>query len=463
VGCPFVVRIWATNQDDKNLYMMLDYCSGGELEYQLVAQPGRKIPEEAAKFYCAEIALALEQMHNKHNIVHRDLKPENVLLDGQGHVALIDFNIGERCDSNLFVANPKGHHVGTLPYTSPELLRGLDHSHLVDWWSLGIMLYEMTHGVVPFRQKSSEKKEKLTASVQVKLIEATNIQTITNGSEAFKEVVRNLLAVKPTERWCFTQLKASKWLCDIDWDVVRNKGLKPPIIPVKDKVNFNQDLQMEESLGMTKTKDRGVLPEEQHHFQSWDWVDRNQDLPTKYQYIEKKSKKKGKHHHLKAHAHSPTGNSDHPSNPVTHSPSPVASPVISNCPSEEDRRDSKDHKDSHKDKDHKDKDHKDKDKGDRDNKGEKDHHKEKQSDGHSTHRDKGTTIRDSGHHHHKGDHTPKDGQLSPKGDHKSEKSGDKSPPGSGGPSSRRTSEAGGHGRKHQKGSGKPTEAQKTSS
>jgi len=160
-GCPFVVKCFASCQDEKFLYMLLEFCSGGELEYHF--QNAGKFNEEVVRCYIAQMTLGLESMHKNYKIVHRDLKPENVLLDENGYCAIIDFNMATKCDENLHIANPNHFVVGTLPYIAPELLSGKDHSHKVDWWSLGVMAYEFFHGRRPFSltrvEGDSDKKK----------------------------------------------------------------------------------------------------------------------------------------------------------------------------------------------------------------------------------------------------------------------------------------------------------------
>lgn len=267
---------------------MLDFCSGGELQYHLAAQPGKKIKEGAAKFYCAELVVCLIAMHNKYHVVHRDLKPENVLLEPSGHIALIDFNIATKCDDKLQIPNPDGHHIGTLPYMAPELLKGENHSAAVDWWGLGIILYEMTHGEFPHTLQAGEKR---THETQLKSINNVKLSAVCRGSKPLLELLQGLLAIDPKDRWNEEQVKKSAWLADIDWDAVEKKKMKPPIIPSSEKVNFNHDLQMEESLGVTKVKDKALSATEQEKYTGWDWVNPDQELDPSLVYVDKKTKK----------------------------------------------------------------------------------------------------------------------------------------------------------------------------
>ena len=122
---------------------MLDYLQGGEL-FQYLRQQ-KRFPEETARFYAAEIFLALSHLHDK-NIIYRDLKPENVLLDSEGHICLTDFGISKITAEDKFNVSI----VGTPEYLSPELLMGEGYNYLADYWGFGILTYEMLVGTPPF-------------------------------------------------------------------------------------------------------------------------------------------------------------------------------------------------------------------------------------------------------------------------------------------------------------------------
>jgi len=173
-GSPFVVKCFASTQDMEYLYLLLEYCSGGELGYHL--QQLKKFNEEMIRCFFTQIGFALEQLHHKHKIIHRDLKPENILLDADGFCSIIDFNMAIKApDDTLLIRNPKHQYFGTLHYIAPEMLAGKDYNHKVDWWSVGIMAFEFAYGYKPYsvsKGQGSTDHSKLLHSIK-----NTNINT----------------------------------------------------------------------------------------------------------------------------------------------------------------------------------------------------------------------------------------------------------------------------------------------
>jgi serine/threonine protein kinase len=148
---PFLVGLKFSFQTDADLYLVTDFKSGGELFWHL--QKETRFSEERARFYIAELILALEHLH-KYDIVYRDLKPENILLDATGHVALCDFGLSK---PDLAANQLTNTFCGTTEYLAPEiLLDDLGYSKMVDFWSLGVLLFEMLCGWSPFYNEDTQ-------------------------------------------------------------------------------------------------------------------------------------------------------------------------------------------------------------------------------------------------------------------------------------------------------------------
>jgi len=151
VNHPLIVKMDYAFQSENKLFFALEYCPGGELFFYL-SQIGR-FKQDAARFYAANILLALEHLHKK-DILYRDLKPENVLVGSDGYIRLTDFGLSKENISGTKDANSL---CGTAEYLSPEILQRQGHGKATDWWSFGAIIYEMLVGLPPFYNKDRDK------------------------------------------------------------------------------------------------------------------------------------------------------------------------------------------------------------------------------------------------------------------------------------------------------------------
>ncbi|KAF8460476.1 kinase-like domain-containing protein [Kalaharituber pfeilii] len=220
---PFIVGLKFSFQTPTDLYLVTDYMSGGELFWHL--QKEGRFKEDRAKFYIAELILALEHLHN-HDIVYRDLKPENILLDANGHIALCDFGLSK---ANLAANATTNTFCGTTEYLAPEVL--LDESgytKMVDFWSLGVLVFEMCCGWSPFYADDTQQMYKNIAFGKVRFPkDAMSLEG--------RNFVKGLLNRNPKHRLGAThdakELKEHPFFADIDWNALIRKDVIPPFKP----------------------------------------------------------------------------------------------------------------------------------------------------------------------------------------------------------------------------------------
>ena len=221
---PFIVPLNYAFQTSSKLFLVLEYCPGGDLSSHLLAE--KCFSESRAKIYICEILLALEELH-KNDVIYRDLKPENIVLDKNGHALLTDFGLSKEGVLDSFAAQS---FCGSLAYLAPEIIQRNGHGKAVDWYLLGIVFYEMVVGVPPFF--SSDKDELLNNISNGKLKIPAYLTN--EAKDLIREVIFMQLTIRdPSKRLGAKgdakEVKNHPFFRGIKWDSVMKKELKPPV------------------------------------------------------------------------------------------------------------------------------------------------------------------------------------------------------------------------------------------
>jgi len=241
INNPFICNLRYAFQDDENMFMVIDLMLGGDLRFHLNRM--QTMTEEMVKFYVMEVSSGLAYLHGKH-IVHRDLKPDNVLLSETGHAHLTDFNIAVHFQDD----QPLRAVAGSMAYMAPEVLSKKGYFSAVDWWSLGVMMYELLYGKRPFRAKTNQELTHAIIHDQVQYPAHSSISPeCINVMKAFIErnVSKRLGAL---EAGGFEKIKQHPYFSNVDWVKLENKELTPPFIPDSKRANFDATHELEELL-----------------------------------------------------------------------------------------------------------------------------------------------------------------------------------------------------------------------
>lgn len=240
---PFITKLLGTFQDQRYLYFVLEYACGGEL-FTRMKNMGT-FSASFSQFYAAEIILALEYLHSK-NVVYRDLKPENILLDKFGHIKLADFGFAKEVRDKCYSI------CGTSEYLAPEIILNKGHGMEVDWWALGVLVYEMLTGNFPFTGSSPQ-------AVYQKILMG-RIHFPANFEPAAISFISGLLEQNPSKRIGFkdgyNNAKSHEWLSSIDFCLLISKETCAPWVPEVesefDTRNFDKYPETSEKCPMPK-------------------------------------------------------------------------------------------------------------------------------------------------------------------------------------------------------------------
>ncbi|KAE8573610.1 cAMP-dependent protein kinase catalytic subunit alpha [Halyomorpha halys] len=219
INFPFCVFLKASFQDNSYLYLSLPFIPGGEMFQHLHRL--KRFDEELSKFYGAQIVLAIEYLHHC-NVIYRDLKPENIVIDADGYLKLTDFGFSKRIENRTYTV------CGTPDYLAPELLVRKGYGKSVDWWTYGVLLYEMTSGRSPFQAPNMMK-----ICQNILCCKYPMPQFFTSD---LRHLVNNLLQPDITKRYgCrkegIKDIKEHSWFFDVSWLNIFNRQVKAPFVP----------------------------------------------------------------------------------------------------------------------------------------------------------------------------------------------------------------------------------------
>jgi len=224
--CPFVVRMTQTLQDNTSVYLLMEPIMGGELFNYMYDNP---LSEDAARFYAACAVQALDYCHS-HGYVYRDLKAENLMIDSTGYLKLTDFGFAKRLtELRTFTM------CGTPDYLSPEVIMECGHSYAVDWWALGVLIFEMMTLRRPF---TDEHHQMRTIHNIVSGVIAWPPQNLGEEelSPACRDLIERLLVSNPARRLGnlkggANDIRRHPWFANFDWEALQNCSMPAPMVP----------------------------------------------------------------------------------------------------------------------------------------------------------------------------------------------------------------------------------------
>ncbi|XP_022916905.2 cGMP-dependent protein kinase, isozyme 2 forms cD4/T1/T3A/T3B isoform X2 [Onthophagus taurus] len=227
-NCDFIVKLYKTFKDRKYLYMLMESCLGGEL-WTVLRDRGH-FDDSTTRFYTACVVEAFDYLHSR-NIIYRDLKPENLLLDNDGYVKLVDFGFAKK----LQTGKKTWTFCGTPEYVAPEVILNKGHDISADYWSLGVLMFELLTGTPPFTGADPMK----TYNIILRGIDTIDFpRMITRNAMA---LIKKLCRDNPAERLGYqkggiSDIQKHKWFDGFNWEGLMNRTLMPPIMPVVNHV-----------------------------------------------------------------------------------------------------------------------------------------------------------------------------------------------------------------------------------
>ncbi|XP_055392156.1 ribosomal protein S6 kinase alpha-2 isoform X3 [Bubalus kerabau] len=255
VNHPFIVKLHYAFQTEGKLYLILDFLRGGDLFTRLSKEV--MFTEEDVKFYLAELALALDHLHGL-GIIYRDLKPENILLDEEGHIKITDFGLSKEAidhDKRAY------SFCGTIEYMAPEVVNRRGHTQSADWWSFGVLMFEMLTGSLPFQGKDRKETMALILKAKLGMPQFLSVEAQSLLRALFKRNPCNRLGAGLDG---VEEIKRHPFFVTIDWNKLYRKEIKPPFKPAvgrpEDTFHFDPEFT-----ARTPTDSPGVPPSANAH------------------------------------------------------------------------------------------------------------------------------------------------------------------------------------------------------
>uniref|UniRef100_A0A674D0L7 Protein kinase C n=1 Tax=Salmo trutta TaxID=8032 RepID=A0A674D0L7_SALTR len=266
---PYLCQLYCCFQTRDRLFFVMEYVNGGDLMFQI--QRSRKFDEARSRFYAAEVTSALMFLH-RNGVIYRDLKLDNILLDAEGHCKLADFGM---CKEGIINGVTTTTFCGTPDYIAPEILQELEYGPSVDWWALGVLMYEMLAGQPPFE---ADNEDDLFESI----LHDDVLYPVWLSKEAVS-ILRAFMTKAPAQRLgcvlsqgCDEAIKKHSFFKDIDWTLLEQRRLKPPFKPriktKRDVNNFDQDFTREDPV-LTPTDEAVIRQINQEDFKGFSFCE----------------------------------------------------------------------------------------------------------------------------------------------------------------------------------------------
>uniref|UniRef100_A0A671YVW2 Protein kinase C n=1 Tax=Sparus aurata TaxID=8175 RepID=A0A671YVW2_SPAAU len=264
---PYLTQLYCCFQTRDRLFFVMEYVNGGDLMFQI--QRSRKFDEPRSRFYAAEVTSALMFLH-RNGVIYRDLKLDNILLDAEGHCKLADFGM---CKEGIMNGVTTTTFCGTPDYIAPEILQELEYGASVDWWALGVLMYEMMAGQPPFE---ADNEDDLFESI----LHDDVLYPVWLSKEAVS-ILRAFMTKNPAKRLgcvvnagCEEAIKTHAFFREIDWVLLEQRKVKPPFKPriktKRDVNNFDQDFTKEDPV-LTPTDEAIIRQINQEEFKDFSY------------------------------------------------------------------------------------------------------------------------------------------------------------------------------------------------